>query len=376
MHTFLALVALVPPLQPPTVTAPAAAALPEFTVRAIRETEPVEATGDAADDPAIWIHPSDSTRSIVLGTNKRSGLAVYSLTGQEIQFLPVGRVNNVDAAPVPGGDTVVMTGQRDSREVFLWWGDNVTRRLKQFEPAPRKSLSPGVVSTTPNRADSILEVGVDEPYGLACGMVGNTLRLLVNDKSGVLEDWSISITDRHLTAGGLNRTLRFDSQTEGMVIDTHHGWAFVGEEARGIWKISMDSASTEKTLVDSATTASPSGHLVADIEGLTIADAGQGEGYLICSNQGNNSFTVYTRAEPHTRLARFRIEGSEGIDGVTETDGIAVTTADLGGPFAAGLFVAQDGENTDAEGMAENQNFKFVAWSEIQKGLDEAAKPK
>ena len=38
-------------------------------------TEPVPSTGDAADDPAIWIHPDDPARSLVLGTDKK-GLAI------------------------------------------------------------------------------------------------------------------------------------------------------------------------------------------------------------------------------------------------------------------------------------------------------------
>ena len=42
------------------------------------------------------------------------------------------------------------------------------------------------------------------------------------------------------------------------------------------------------------------------------------------------------------------------------TDGIDVTTADLGAAFTGGLFVAQDGENDGA-----NQNFKLVPWAAI-----------
>jgi 3-phytase len=52
--------------------------------------------GDAADDPAIWVHPGNSRHSRILATDKKRGLAVYDLQGQERQFLPVGRINNVD----------------------------------------------------------------------------------------------------------------------------------------------------------------------------------------------------------------------------------------------------------------------------------------
>ncbi|HEX2012972.1 MAG TPA: phytase, partial [Roseateles sp.] len=60
------------------------------------QTATLKSQGDAADDPAIWVHPRQPARSLVLGTDKKRGLAVYDLQGRERQFLAVGRVNNVD----------------------------------------------------------------------------------------------------------------------------------------------------------------------------------------------------------------------------------------------------------------------------------------
>jgi hypothetical protein len=55
-------------------------------------------TGDRspADDPAIWIHPTDAAQSRIIGTDKQQGLRVYDLAGNEVQFLPDGQMNNVD----------------------------------------------------------------------------------------------------------------------------------------------------------------------------------------------------------------------------------------------------------------------------------------
>ena len=33
--------------------------------------------GDAADDPAIWVNPYNSTNSLVFGTDKRSGIYTF-----------------------------------------------------------------------------------------------------------------------------------------------------------------------------------------------------------------------------------------------------------------------------------------------------------
>ena len=66
------------------------------TVMAAVETEPMRSGGDAADDPAIWLHPVDGAKSTIIGTDKKRGLVVYDLTGRELQYLPDGKLVNVD----------------------------------------------------------------------------------------------------------------------------------------------------------------------------------------------------------------------------------------------------------------------------------------
>ena len=54
------------------------------------------------------------------------------------------------------------------------------------------------------------------------------------------------------------------------------------------------------------------------------------EGYLIASSQGDNSYVVYERGGENAFVRRFQIGDGDGIDGTEDTDGIDVTTADLG----------------------------------------------
>ena len=80
--------------------------------------------------------------------------------------------------------------------------------------------------------------------------------------------------------------------------------------------------------------------------------------------------------------ARFRIAGSglffisstfDGtIDGVTHTDGIAISSADLGEGLSEGILVVQDDANGD-DGLT--QNFKLVSWSEIEAVLGQFVAP-
>jgi 3-phytase len=66
------------------------------SVSAEVQTPPMVRFGDAADDPAIWVHPKNAQRSLVLATNKKQGLMVYDLQGREVQSIPTGNINNVD----------------------------------------------------------------------------------------------------------------------------------------------------------------------------------------------------------------------------------------------------------------------------------------
>ena len=48
-------------------------------VTATVESVPTGSYGDAADDPAIWAHPTDPAQSLVIATDKKAGLYLYCL---------------------------------------------------------------------------------------------------------------------------------------------------------------------------------------------------------------------------------------------------------------------------------------------------------
>ena len=57
-------------------------AAPFPTIRSRFETQPVPSSGDAADDPAIWANASDPSQSLIVGTDKKSGLHLYDMQGK------------------------------------------------------------------------------------------------------------------------------------------------------------------------------------------------------------------------------------------------------------------------------------------------------
>jgi 3-phytase len=150
------------------------------------------------------------------------------------------------------------------------------------------------------------------------------------------------------------RTFKVQSQVEGCVVDDILGYFYLSEEAVGIWKFNAEpNGGEEGHLIDTVA----NGLLTPDIEGLTIYYANKTEGYLLVSNQGSSNFIVYDRAG----------NSALRIDKVEDTDGIDVVNLSLNSAFPHGLFVTQDGDNTDPE---ENQNFKLVPWEQIADALE------
>ena len=60
------------------------------------ETDSVYSWGDAADDPAFWFNKNRPSKSIVFGTDKKAGIHAFSLDGIRLNYLAVGRINNID----------------------------------------------------------------------------------------------------------------------------------------------------------------------------------------------------------------------------------------------------------------------------------------
>jgi 3-phytase len=334
-----------PPIAPPPAAATACGrvdaarpfTLPVGRVTPSAETTPVPNRGDAADDAAIWIDPRDPERSVIIGTDKKGGLAVYDLSGRELQYRAGGRMNNVDirCGFRAGGRTITLVAASDRRAnaIALFAFDGRTRTLVELEP---------------NAAEPDLDL-----YGLCLYRSGRDdgLYAIVTGEEGAVEQWRLEGTPAGVDA---HRARRFEleSQVEGCVADDRLGHLYVGEERVGIWKYGAEpDAGALSTLVDRT----GNGYLVSDVEGLTLLYGPGDSGYLVASSQGDSSFAVYERAGKNRRVGRFRVVDGPRADAADDTDGIDGVAAGLGPAFPAGLLVVQDGDNDDG-----HQNFKLV----------------
>lgn len=304
-------------------------------------TEPYFFSEDKRDDPAIWVHPADPSKSLVLGTDKRDiggGLHVYNLEADEVQYLEGGKLNNVDiiAGFFPDGG-LVLASERNNQTVLFY-----------------KINSQGVMtSLTSNIAIN------GEPYGICGGTESESgdSYIFVTTKAGPIEQWVIQAQESNQINGKKVRTLPRVTQCEGCVVDRKGKYVFIGEEGSGVFQYYVNPRTDNKhSVVDEV-----GEHLTPDIEGVTLYDDGS-QKYLIISSQGNSTYAVYDQnQEPGKGYI-----GSFKVDGATETDGIAVTAQPLGERYPHGLLVVHSHRFS---------NFFFVPWERVAMALGITTSP-
>lgn len=318
------------------------------TVAAIAETEPVNSEGDAADDPAVWVNEKDLAGSRIIGTQKKGGLYVYDLNGVTQQFVPAGRLNNVDIRPgfafSGGAAPIVVASDRDDQSIAVFRFDEANGLL---DPAQVMAIPSGFV----------------EVYGVCLYHAPDgKFRVIATSKTGDVKQWSLALTNGALAATELS-SVSLGTISEGCVADDARGQLYVAQEEKGLWRMPLDGTG-ERTMIDGI---APNGNLVADVEGVTLYDAGNGQGYLVVSSQGNSTFVLYDRLTGKY-AGTFKVAGSADgrIDEVSGTDGLDVSAANLRPDLSGGVLIVQDDVNSAPDAT---QNFKIVPWSEVRRAL-------
>jgi 3-phytase len=317
-------------------------------VRATAETQPVLSASDAADDAAIWRHPTDPGLSLVIGTDKSGGaIEVYDLSGSRVQRITGARANGVDlrAGFVLGGNPV---------DLVAVGGDDVRFFRVDVE---RRRLEPVGIGRNGSRVD---------PNGLC---------LYRSSQSGKMYLFGIGLQSEveqlELVDAGAGIDLvrvrgpwDLGHDAEACVADDELGRLYVNEADFDIWRYGAEpdagTGSADRRSVDRV---GQGGHLAADVEGLTLVYQPNGTGYLLASSQGDDSFTVYRREGDNAFIRKFQVESTSKVDGCTNTDGIDALAADLGPAFPHGVFICQDHHNSAPVGG--NQNFKLVPLEQV-----------
>ncbi|MFE0883300.1 phytase [Streptomyces rochei] len=419
----LVLTAVVTAVAPTGATA--RAALPEVAPRA--ETDALfddEEGGNAnADDPAIWRNAADPDASLVIATAKEGGLRVYDLDAREVQSVPApqapgpdhapGRFNNVDLVHGmrlgSGTSDLAVVSDRGSDKLRVY-------RIDGGRPgAPLTDVTdasaPWIFSGSQEEVD-----GESTAYGLATytdAATGRSYALVSQNATTRVALLELTATSGGSVSYRKVRTLDLPAsftlpdgtrwspcgepgegpQVEGMVVDPETGTLFAGQEDVGIWRLPADLRG-RPVLQDKvreygvpAVYDEPSDECVAgddpgfggervsaDVEGLTLLKQDDGDGYLLASSQGDDTFVAYDRerSDDYEYEGGFRVSAaSASLDGSEECDGADVLAEPLGDRYPNGLLVVQDGHMAPQDGDREATGFKFVDLADVLEALDD-----
>lgn len=302
-----------------------------------------------SDDPAIWINPRDSAHVLIVGTDKGGeagdgGLYAFDLDGKIVNHVrPLQRPNNVDVG--------YLTVTSDSLLGIAVITERYTNKIRVFQMPGLEPIDGGGVPVF--EGDSLRD-----PMGIALYKDPTTQELyaIVGRKSGppngYLAQYHLTLDSTGQIQGLLVRkfgTYSGQKEIESIAVDAELGYVYCSDEGVGVRKYYAHPDSTDRQLALFATE-----QFVQDHEGISVYKEPNGLGYILVSNQQNDSFHVFPRQgsaeNPHHHPLIKIVPVS-----THESDGSDVTSCPLPG-FPRGLFVA----------MSDNGTFQYYRWEDLQ----------
>lgn len=304
-----------------------------------------------ADDPAVWIHPTNPDESIVIGTDKSGsspGLYVWDMNGNRIQYIKIPNPNNVDVRyDIRVGGKVldlVVTNSRPLRELKVFAVDRSSGLLMDM--------------TT---ADGIKLNELEKPYGLGLYRrpSDGALFAILTTKTGdphnlyqyrLLDDGTGHVKGTFVGKFG-NAAIR--GIAEGVAVDDELGYVYVSDEEDAVRKFYADRALGKN---DEITAFAKGDGISGDREGIGIYKCSGGTGYLLVSSQGNSTVKVYPREGDNGDPTKHSLITTIDTENSRETDGLDVTSRPAGVNFPNGFLVTHD---------SPGKRFRLYAWEDI-----------
>ncbi len=323
-------------------------AVSPLAVKPLYTTEPVQFD---SDDPAIWVNPSDSTQSLIIGTDKdeNGALFVFDLKGKIIKDKTVKglkRPNNVDIAY-----GLMLGGKKVDIAVTT---ERMTHKLRVFSLPDMQPIDNGGLP--------IFEGENDEMYRDLMGIAMYTdkqgrIYAIAGRKNGPTAGgylWQYLLEDNGV--GQVKATLKRKfgkysgkKEIESIAVDNELGFVYYSDEQFGVRKYHADPEKGDQELALFATTG-----FKEDNEGISIYKTSDSTGYILVSDQAANHFQAFSRegskedANKHVLITSIPVS-------TNNSDGSDIYSKPLNNDFKHGIFVA----------MSDDKTFQLYRWEDL-----------
>lgn len=318
---------------------------------ALKSTAVTEALPHDTDDPSIWIHPTDASKSIIVGTDKDTDGALYAfdLNGKILKkSIVLQRPNNVDIAY-----GLLIDGKKVDIAVTT---ERETNKIRVFSLPDLEPIDNGGIPVFDGDTER-------DPMGVALYTRPSDKKIfaVVGRKTGpsgsYLWQYELSGNGKAAVAKVVRKFGNYSGkkEIEAIAVDNELGFVYYCDEQFGIRKYKADpSLNDNKELAIFGKTG-----FKADNEGIAIYKKTDSTGYILVSNQQANTFMVYPREGTKGKANEYPLL-AEIPTSTIECDGADVTSVNLGPKYKNGLFVA----------MSNGMTFHYYTWDLIQKRID------
>ncbi len=306
-----------------------------------------ERTLNDTDDPAIWVNPTDPSKSLVLGTDKgdtTGGIYVFDLEGKIDHKKTVSnlkRPNNID---IEYG-----FNYKNKKIDIAVFTERGRRMIRVFSLPDMKEIDNGGIEVFVGESQH-------DPMGISLYKNSDNVYAIVGRKSGpdgtFLWQYKLYTDENGFVNGKKVRAFgRFSGkkEIESIVVDDDLGFVYYSDETVGVRQFFASADSSGRELSMFATKGVKNDH-----EGLSIFPTSEKTGYILLSDQQANRFQIFSREgtgdEPfnHKLIKVVKVAARD-------SDGSDVTAVSLNNTFKHGLFVA----------MSTDRTFHFYRWEDI-----------
>jgi 3-phytase len=303
-----------------------------------------DTTAYDTDDPAIWVHPTDASKSLIIGTdkNKDGALYVYNLEGKIVNRVGnLQRPNNVDIEyGLPFGNDTIDIAVTTER---------LTHKLRVFKLPEMTPIDNGGIEVfqgeTAEEFRDLMGIALyrNPENGKIYAIVGRKNGPAI----GYLWQYELSANNGKSVEGQLVRKFGQYSQNneiEAIAVDDKMGFVYYSDEGIGVKKYYANPEKGDEELSLFAQEGFADDH-----EGISIYPTSDSTGYILVSDQQSDYFRVFKREGDNEFITTLPFA-------TKESDGSDCSSVPFNADFKKGIFVA----------MSEGKTFHIYDWETIE----------